>query len=144
LIIKAQTLGDSREPLNKQNDMNLKCITITLTAALICGICHAQTSAGALEEDFKPSPLNQPGQEYPKVNSQGYARFRIKAPEADSIRVSLGLGGQGGTKLTKGSDGFFTGTTSGPMDEGFHYYHLTIDGGVFNDPGAKTNRQIWG
>ena len=23
------------------------------------------------------------------------------------------------------------------MDEGFHYYHLTIDGGVFNDPGAK-------
>ena len=23
------------------------------------------------------------------------------------------------------------------MDEGFHYYHLTIDGGVFNDPGTK-------
>lgn len=22
------------------------------------------------------------------------------------------------------------------MDEGFHYYHLTIDGGVFNDPGT--------
>ena len=29
------------------------------------------------------------------------------------------------------------GTTDGPMDEGFHYYHLTIDGGVVNDPGAK-------
>ena len=29
------------------------------------------------------------------------------------------------------------GTTEGPMDEGFHYYHLTIDGGVVNDPGAK-------
>jgi enterochelin esterase-like enzyme len=28
------------------------------------------------------------------------------------------------------------GTTAGPMDEGFHYYHLTIDGGVVNDPGA--------
>ncbi|MBR6081354.1 MAG: glycosyl hydrolase family 10, partial [Salinivirgaceae bacterium] len=28
------------------------------------------------------------------------------------------------------------GTTEGPMDEGFHYYHLTIDGGVVNDPGA--------
>ena len=23
-----------------------------------------------------------------------------------------------------------------PMDEGFHYYHVTVDGGVFNDPGA--------
>ena len=22
------------------------------------------------------------------------------------------------------------------MEEGFHYYHLTIDGGVFNDPGT--------
>jgi enterochelin esterase-like enzyme len=22
------------------------------------------------------------------------------------------------------------------MDEGFHYYHLTVDGGIFNDPGA--------
>ena len=28
------------------------------------------------------------------------------------------------------------GTTAGPMDEGFHYYHLTIDGGTFNDPGT--------
>jgi enterochelin esterase-like enzyme len=28
------------------------------------------------------------------------------------------------------------GTTEGPMDEGFHYYHLTVDGGVFNDPGT--------
>ena len=30
-------------------------------------------------EDFKPSELNQPGQEYPMVNSQGYARFRVEA-----------------------------------------------------------------
>lgn len=89
-----------------------------------------------IKDDFKPSVLNQPGQQYPQVNSQGYARFRIQAPRADSVRVSLGLGGRGGTVLTKGADGFFTGTTAGPMDEGFHYYHVTIDGGVFNDPGT--------
>lgn len=71
------------------------------------------------------------------VNSQGYARFRVKAPDAQSVVVSLGLGGQGGTVLSKGEDGFWTGTTAGPMDEGFHYYHLTIDGGVFNDPGTN-------
>ncbi len=52
------------------------------------------------------------------------------------MRVSLGLGGRGGTRLIKGADGYFTGTTEGPMDEGFHYYHLTVDGGVFNDPGT--------
>lgn len=111
-------------------------MTLALAAALTCGVCSAQNSAGNVIEDFKPSPINQPGQEYPQVNSQGYARFKIKAPQADSIRVSLGLGGQGGTLLSKGADGFFTGTTSGPMDEGFHYYHLTVDGGIFNDPGA--------
>ena len=91
----------------------------------------------AVIEDFKPSSLNQPGQEYPQVNSQGYARFRITAPQAQSVSVSLGLGGApGGTKLTKGDDGVWTGTTSAPQEEGFHYYHLSIDGGTFNDPGT--------
>jgi enterochelin esterase-like enzyme len=116
--------------------MNLKCLAIVLATTLVSGISQAQTTPTTVAEDFKPSTINQPGQEYPQVNSQGYVRFRIKAPQADSVRVSLGLGGRGGTRLTKGPDGFFTGTTEGPMDEGFHYYHLTIDGGVFNDPGA--------
>jgi len=95
----------------------------------------AQTNSPVVE-DFKPSTLNQPGQEYPQVNSQRYARFRITAPQAQGVRVSLGLGGRGGTALTKGEDGAWTGTTEGPMDEGFHYYHLTVDGGTFNDPGT--------
>lgn len=90
-----------------------------------------------VKEDFVPSVMNQPGQEYPMVNSQGYARFRVVAPDAKSVIVSLGLGGQGGTVLRKNAEGVWVGTTDGPMDEGFHYYHLTIDGGVVNDPGAK-------
>ncbi len=99
-----------------------------------CGL--AQTKPAAPLEDFKPSVLNQPGQEFPQVNSQGYARFKILAPAADCVRVSLGLGGRGGTKLAKGEDGNWTGTTEGPMDEGFHYYHVKMDGGKFNDPGT--------
>ena len=89
-----------------------------------------------VKEDFVPSELNQPGQQYPQVNSQGYARFRIEAPDAQAVTVGLGLGGQGGTKLSKTYDGSWVGTTAGPMDEGFHYYHLTVDGGTFNDPGT--------
>ena len=88
------------------------------------------------KEDFVANPLNQPGQEYPKVNSEGYARFRIEAPDAKSVIVSLGLGGRGGTVLKKDKDGVWTGTTDGPMDPGFHYYHLTIDGATVNDPGT--------
>lgn len=89
------------------------------------------------KEDFRPNELNQPGQEYPMVNSEGYARFRIDAPTAKSVIVSLGLGGRGGTVLRKDKDGVWTGTTEGPMDEGFHYYHLTIDGATVNDPGTN-------
>ena len=88
------------------------------------------------KEDFVANPLNQPGQEWPKVNSEGYARFRIEAPDAKSVIVSLGLGGRGGTVLKKNKDGVWEGTTDGPMDPGFHYYHLTIDGATVNDPGT--------
>lgn len=112
-------------------------IGFVLPVTLSGSICLAQTDQSAITNDFKPSTLNQPGQEYPQVNSQGYARFRITAPQAQSIVVSLGLGGsRGGTPLTKTEDGSWMGTTAGPMEEGFHYYHLTIDGGVFNDPGT--------
>lgn len=108
-----------------------------LVIATSSKICMAQTQQPDIINDFKPSTLNQPGQEYPQVNSQGYARFRIEAPQAQNVVVSLGLGGtRGGTPLTKTEDGSWIGTTAGPMEEGFHYYHLTVDGGVFNDPGT--------
>ena len=107
---------------------------IIFFATISSGVCFAQQPA--VIEDFKSSSLNQPQQEYPMVNSQGYARFKIVAPAADSVRVSLGLGGKGGTKLRKAEDGTWVGTTEGPMDEGFHYYNVNIDGGKFNDPGT--------
>jgi enterochelin esterase-like enzyme len=117
--------------------MKRKIMSLFLLMAASASLCMAQSNKPAITDDFKPSTLNQPGQEYPQVNSQGYARFKITAPDAKSIVVSLGLGGtQGGTPLTKQEDGTWTGTTAGPMEEGFHYYHLTIDGGVFNDPGT--------
>jgi enterochelin esterase-like enzyme len=89
------------------------------------------------KDAFFPNPMNKPGQKYPQVNSEGYARFRIEAPDAKSVIVSLGLGGRGGTTLRKDKDGVWVGTTEGPMDPGFHYYHLTIDGEVVNDPGTN-------
>jgi len=113
----------------------MKNLFVLMLILMISGpMCWAQLQN--VVEDFKPSTLNQPGKEYPQVNSQGYARFRVEAPNAQSVNVSLGLGGKGGTNLTKNETGVWMGTTGGPMDEGFHYYHLTVDGGTFNDPGA--------
>ncbi len=117
--------------------MKYRHLTFLFVILLAGNLCLAQDKP-AIKDDFKPSTKNQPGQEYPVVNSQGYAKFRITAPDAKSVVVSLGLGGtRGGTPLAKDTAGVWVGTTAGPLEEGFHYYHLTIDGGVFNDPGTN-------
>jgi enterochelin esterase-like enzyme len=91
----------------------------------------AQTAPAA--EDFKPASSNQGGKEYPQVNSERRARFRIVAPQAQSVRVPE----WGGITLTKGEDGAWVGTTR-PLDEGFHYYRINIDGADVPDPGSKS------
>ncbi len=35
--------------------------------------------------DWKPSSINQKGKEYPQVNSERRARFRVVAPEAERL-----------------------------------------------------------
>lgn len=83
-------------------------------------------------EDFKPAPSNQPGKQYPQINSERCVRFRIVASQAQSVRVPE----WGGIKLTRGEDGAWVGTTP-PLDEGFHYYRINIDGADVPDPGSK-------
>jgi enterochelin esterase-like enzyme len=82
--------------------------------------------------DFKPASTNVPGSQFPQVNSEGRARFRINAPNANSLVVSLRK-----TALTKGEDGVWTGTTE-PLDPGFHYYQIIVDGLGVADPGSDS------
>ncbi|HYV39211.1 MAG TPA: alpha/beta hydrolase-fold protein, partial [Gemmataceae bacterium] len=84
------------------------------------------------KEDFKPATSNQGGKQYPMVNSERRARFRIVAPQAQSVKVPE----WGGVTLTKDKDGAWVGTTR-PLDEGFHYYRINIDGADVPDPGSK-------
>ena len=86
--------------------MDYKAVIVLLVTAVAGGVCLAQTEESADSGDWKPSSLNQPGQEYPQVNSEGRARFRIHAPQAQSVIVSLGR-----LALTKGEDGFWVGAT---------------------------------
>src|SRR5436189_4104219 len=83
--------------------------------ALLAGLPAVAQTNVTIVEDFKPSSENQPGQLYPQVNSQHYVRFQVAGlTNAQSLKVSLGLGGRGGTTLTKGENGIWTGTTEGP------------------------------
>ncbi len=95
---------------------------------LMISVGKAQETAPA--NDWMPSTINQKGKEYPQVNSERRARFRVMAPEAQSVSVSLGK-----VALTKGDDGVWTGVTA-PLDEGFHYYSLKIDGADVPDPNS--------
>ena len=54
----------------------MKYYIIVLGLLLAGSWCFAQSSQPEIKEDFKPSMLNQPGQEYPQVNSQGYAQIQ--------------------------------------------------------------------
>jgi enterochelin esterase-like enzyme len=85
-------------------------------------------------EDFKPSSLNQPGKQYPEVNSQRRVRTQLRAPDAQSVRIDMGGGRY---PMTKGADGVWTGVTNA-QDEGFHYYQLNVDGVSIPDPGTQS------
>lgn len=83
-------------------------------------------------EDFKPSSTNQPGKQFPQVNSQRRVRASISAPSANNVQLDIG-----GVKydMRKDAQGVWTGE-SAPQDEGFHYYQLNIDGASVPDPGT--------
>lgn len=83
-------------------------------------------------KDFKPAPTNQPGKEYPQVNSEGRVRASISAPDAHKVQLDISAVKY---DLTKDSSGVWTGV-SDPQDEGFHYYQLWIDGAAVPDPGS--------
>jgi GH35 family endo-1,4-beta-xylanase/enterochelin esterase-like enzyme len=84
-----------------------------------------------ITDDFKPASTNQPGREYPQVNSQRRVKFRIVAPEAKSVGVTF----RDSTEFIKGEDGAWIGY-SRPLDEGFHYYAIKIDGAEVPDPNS--------
>src|SRR5690349_3368989 len=108
----------------------MKTKTLALSLLLGCSAI-AQTNQPAVE-DFKPSSLNQPGKQYPQVNSERRVRARIVAAQAQSVMLDIGAVKY---PLTKGEDGAWVGE-SRPQDEGFHYYQVLIDGAAVPDPGS--------
>jgi enterochelin esterase-like enzyme len=106
---------------------------LVLLMELLGSLCFAQTEPSASIENFTPSTVNQPGKEYPQVNSEGRVRVRLEAPEANKVQLDIG-----GVKydLIKDDKGVWMGE-SAPQDEGFHYYQLNINGVSVPDPGTQ-------
>ncbi len=75
-----------------------------------------------------------PGNEYPRVDKENRAHFRVHAPQCSSMMVEIC-----GKKypMEKDADGNFTAITD-PLVVGFHYYFLNIDGVSVVDPASET------
>jgi enterochelin esterase-like enzyme len=111
--------------------MKNQILSILSVPLMIAGLCLVKSQAQVIE-DFRPSSVNQPGKEYPQVNSEGRVRVQISAPEAGKVQLDIGAVKY---DLTKDENGVWTGE-SAPQDEGFHYYQLNIDGASVPDPGS--------
>jgi enterochelin esterase-like enzyme len=94
-----------------------------------------QPMVAAAESDWKPSTGNLPGHEYPRINPEGRAQFRIEAPNASHVAVNIGEP----LTVTKSDDGVWTITTA-PLAIGFHFYRLVIDGESVPDPATPIFR----
>ena len=115
----------SRKTRNKSMKLSVIAWSVILWSQQI----RAQESGP--KDDWKPAPSNQGGKEYPPYNSEGRVKFRIVAPKAQSVGVSF----RDSSAFTKGDDGAWTGYTR-PLDEGFHYYTINIDGAEVPDPNS--------
>src|SRR5262245_56735332 len=109
--------------------MKIKLSFLALSSILSGQLCVAQDNSPA--DDWKPATSNQQGKQYPQVNSEGRVKFRIVAPKAQSVGVSF----RDSNTFTKGEDGAWVGYTR-PLDEGFHYYTINIDGADVRIPTA--------
>ncbi|WP_320113634.1 alpha/beta hydrolase-fold protein [Draconibacterium orientale] len=111
--------------------MMSKILNLIVILLMASGLCSAQSSSEVVE-DFKSSSVNQPGKEYPMVNSEGRVRVQISAPEAEKVQLDISAVKY---DLVKDENGVWTGE-SAPQDEGFHYYQLWVDGAAVPDPNS--------
>ncbi len=85
-----------------------------------------------------------PGNEFPKIDKERRAYFRIQAPEARKVIVDICS--KKYDMEPDGKGGFMAVTD--PLPVGFHYYFMNIDGVNFIDPASETyfgcNREAGG
>ena len=96
---------------------------------LLAGTCFAQDAIR-----FQPAETNVWGAEYPRIDAAGRVQVRVRAPEANKVKLNFWSGPK--VDMDKQSDGYWTVTTQ-PLVPGLHYYVFNIDGADVSDPGSR-------
>jgi enterochelin esterase-like enzyme len=101
---------------------------IALVSILLSELCWAQNWA------LRPT-TNILDAEFPRINSDLSATFRVQADQAQKVQLLMELG-QSTYDMVKGKEDNWEVTTK-PLLPGFHYYAISVDGFVSNDPGSR-------
>ena len=101
----------------------------TLIITLACGLAWSQPA-----DDSRPAASNVLNAPYPRIHFDLRATFRLNAPGARSVQVSIG---HGKYDMTRAADGLWYVTTP-PLVPGFHYYAFNVDGANVADPSSHT------
>jgi enterochelin esterase-like enzyme len=103
--------------------------TTIVSLALLAGLsASAQTTQSA-----RPSPLNFPGIQYPRLEADGRVTFHFNAPDAQKVQVSIV---SRTFDMTKNADGVWT-YTSEQQAPGYHNYWMLVDGAIVLDPNTE-------
>jgi enterochelin esterase-like enzyme len=102
---------------------------------LVCALALlAGTSVAQDASQFQSAESNVWGAEYPRVDPAGRVQIRIKAPDANKVKLNFWSGPK--VDMEKQADGFWTITTT-PLVPGLHYYVINVDGVDASDPGSR-------
>ena len=113
--------------------MKRKLFILILFSISYSQLCPGQPPAPADANDSRPAASNIPGQQYPGIDSELRATFRINAPDVQKLQVDLGKR----YDMVRDDKGVWTVTTD-PLEPGFHYYQLIIDGMRVSDPAGES------
>ena len=91
-------------------------------------------TAFSVPADARLAETTIPGNDFPKVDNERRAYFRVDAPKAHEVQVDIC-----GKKydMRRGTDGLWYAVTD-PLVVGFHYYFINIGGQNFIDPATET------
>ena len=102
--------------------------------SLVFLLCMLSSVCLAADAEFQPASSNVWGADYPRVDNTGRVQLRIKAPDANKVKLNFWSGPK--VDMIKDADGYWSYTT-GTLAPGLHYYVLNVDGVDASDPGSR-------
>jgi enterochelin esterase-like enzyme len=111
--------------------------TFLWVMAIGCVVARPCAAAGPAQDGVggrhgRPASTNLPGHPYPQLDDDRRATFRVSAPDARQVQLTLA----GRHEMTRDRNGVW-GVTTAPLTPGFHDYAFVVDGVELADPASE-------